>query len=126
MNLLQMESGVLPTKVLKEDKGDYIQALIDTRDNEDIEQYVKSAEVADKTDSVKQMADKWAIKPSLAEKLVDILIFMADKQQIRTEDIVSALGFPETTARRYLRQLTEFGYLETIGGNKNRSYSKKE
>ena len=145
MNLLQMESGVLPTKVLKEDKGDYIQALIDTRDNEDveiflncmarlhcdhlrkdIEQYVKSAEVADKTDSVKQMADKWAIKPSLAEKLVDILIFMADKQQIRTEDIVSALGFPETTARRYLRQLTEFGYLETLGGNKNRSYSKKE
>ena len=119
--------------------------MIDTRDNEDIEiflncmarlhcdhlrkdieQYVKSAEVADKTDSVKQMADKWAIKPSLAEKLVDILIFRADKQQIRTEDIVSALGFPETTARRYLRQLTEFGYLETLGGNKNRSYSKKK
>ena len=92
----------------------------------DIEQYVKSAEVADKTDSVKQMADKWAIKPSLAEKLVDILIFMADKQQIMTEDIVSAVGFPETTARRYLRQLAEFGYLETLGGNKNRSYSKKE
>ena len=145
MNLLQMEFGVLPTKVLKEDKGDYIQALIDTRDNEDIEiflncmarlhcdhlrkdieQYVKSAEVAEKVDSVKQIADKCAIKPSLSEKLVDILIFMADKQQIRTEDIVSALGFPETTARRYLRQLAEFGYLETLGGNKNRSYSKKE
>ena len=30
MNLLQMEYDVLPTKVLKEDKGEYIQALIDT------------------------------------------------------------------------------------------------
>ena len=25
---------------------------------------------------------------------------------------------------RYLRQLTEFGYLEAHGGNKNRTYSK--
>ena len=36
MNLLQWEFGVLPTKVLKEDKSEYIQALIDTRENEDI------------------------------------------------------------------------------------------
>lgn len=32
MNLLQMEYGALPTKVLKEDKAEYIQALIDTRE----------------------------------------------------------------------------------------------
>ena len=38
---------------------------------------------------------KWSIKPSLAEKLVD-----------------------------NLRQLTEFGYLDAHGGNKNRTYSK--
>lgn len=36
MNLLQMEFDVLPTKVLKEDKAEYIQALIDTREQEDI------------------------------------------------------------------------------------------
>lgn len=36
MNLLQMEYGLLPTKVLKEDKAEYIQALIDTRDKENI------------------------------------------------------------------------------------------
>ena len=27
-----------------------------------------------------------------------------------------------TTAKRYLRQLTEYGYLESLGGNRNRSY----
>lgn len=71
-----MEYDVLPTKVLKEDKGEYIQSLIDTRENEDIEiflncmtelhcthlkhdieQYVKSVEVVDKTDLTK----KWSI-----------------------------------------------------------------
>ena len=91
----------------------------------DIEQYVKSVEVVDKTDLTKKMVDKWSIKPSLAEKLVDILLFVADKNEIKTETIVSAFGFTETTAKRYLRQLTEFGYLDAHGGNKNRSYSKK-
>ena len=50
---------------------------------------------------------------------------MADKDEIRTEMIVGKLGFAETTAKRYLRQLTEFGYLEAHGGNKNRTYVKK-
>lgn len=40
MNLLQMEHGVLPTKVLKEDKAEYIQALIDTRESEDINVFI--------------------------------------------------------------------------------------
>ena len=68
---------------------------------------------------------KWSIKPSLAEKMVDILKFVADKDQITTEAIVSHFGFNPITAKRYLRQLTEFGYLESHGGNKNRRYSKK-
>lgn len=36
MNLLQMEYDLLPVKVLKEDKAEYIQALSDTREKEDI------------------------------------------------------------------------------------------
>lgn len=40
MNLLQMEFGVLPTKVLKQDKATYIQALIDTREQEDINLFI--------------------------------------------------------------------------------------
>ena len=72
-----------------------------------------------------EMVDKWSIKPSLAEKLVDILDFVVDKGEFTTEQIVSHFGFNATTAKRYLRQLTEFGYLEPHGGNKNRTYSKK-
>ena len=37
MHLLQMEFGVLPNKVLKQDKAEYIQALIDIRESENIE-----------------------------------------------------------------------------------------
>ena len=38
--------------------------------------------------------EKWSIKPSLAEKLVDILQFVADKEEIRTENIVAHFGLP--------------------------------
>lgn len=40
MNLLQMEFGVLPTKVLREDKGEYIQALVDAREEGRVEIFV--------------------------------------------------------------------------------------
>ncbi len=36
MNHIQFEFGLLPAKVLKEDRGDYINALIATRENEDL------------------------------------------------------------------------------------------
>lgn len=148
MNLLQMEFDVLPTKVLKEDKAEYIQALIDTREQEDIDifldcmtrlhcQHLKAdidhymsstaEKMVDKQATKQKMVDKWAVKPSLAEKLVDILEFVADKKEkFTTEQIVAHFGFNNTTTKRYLRQLTEFGYLEAHGGNKNRTYSKKK
>ena len=147
MNLLQMEYDVLPTKVLKEDKATYIQALIDTRENDDlnifidcmarlhlqhlkadIDQFVASTaqKMVDKPSLHQEMIDKWSIKPFLAAKLVDILAFMSDKEEITTEAIIQQFGFTATTAKRYLRQLTSFGYLEAYGGNKNRHYSRKQ
>ena len=64
-------------------------------------------------------------KQDLQKKMVDILDFVADKDEFTTEQIVNHFDFNATTAKRYLRQLTEFGYLEPHGGNKNRTYSKQ-
>ena len=146
MNLLQIEYGVLPTKVLREDEAEYIQALIDTRENEDIQifldcmtqlhckhlkwdidQFIKSMteEMVDKIDFAEEMVDKWSIKPTLAKKLADILIFADGKDEITTEIITKQFNLTQTTAKRYLRQLTQFGYIEAQGGNKNRTYKKK-
>ena len=147
MNLLQMEFGVLPTKVLKEDKAEYIQALIDTREEEDINIFLNTMaslhckhlkydidtfissvakEMVDKSDFVKEMVDKWSIKPNLADKLGDILAFLADKEETATENIIQEFSLTATTAKRYMRQLVEFGYVESHGANKNRTYSIKK
>jgi hypothetical protein len=80
--------GVLPVKVLKEGKAEYIQALVDTRERydiglfcrcmtelhcrhlqADIDQYERSTdeEVVDKSVLKQKKVDKWSIKPTLAE-----------------------------------------------------------
>lgn len=143
MNLLQFEYDVLPVKILSNEKAEYIQSLIDTREKEDIEifadylvqihcrhlesdinNYVKSIslDVADKTKIVCEMADKWLINPVLADKLADILVFVADKPVFSSKEIVSHFGFSETTVRRFLRKLLDLGYIKSQGGNRNRTY----
>lgn len=145
MNLLQMEFGVLPSKVAKEDKAEYIQALIDAREaddiniflncmtnlhckhlKKDIDQFVCSTleEMVNKREIKAEMMGKWSIKPSLADKLADILVYMVDKDELTTDAIVKKFGFTATTAKRYMRQLSEFGYLKATGGNRNRKYIK--
>ena len=81
--------------------------------------------MVDKQALRKKMVDKWSIKPTLAEKLADILAFVVDIDEFTTETIVRQFGFTATTAKRYLCQLTEYGYLEFLGGNRNRTYRLK-
>jgi len=105
----------LHTKHLREDIAKYQKSINSSKDK-----------LVDKQSLKQKMVDKWLIKPSLAEKLVDILVFMDDKNTVTTEQIVQQFAFTPTTAKRYLRQLSQFGYLESKGGNKNRSYQIKK
>lgn len=55
--------------------------------------------------------------------MVDILLFMVDKETVKTNDVVVQFRLTSTTAKRYMRQLVQFGYIASKGGNKNRSYA---
>ncbi len=79
--------------------------------------------MVDKKALIKDMVDKWPIKPLFAQEMADILLFMADKQEATTDDIICEFGFTATTAKRYMRQLIEYGYIIAYGGNRNCSYS---
>lgn len=45
---------------------------------------------------MQKMVDKWSIKPTLAQKLADILEFVADKEVFTTEDVVRHFSFTPT------------------------------
>ena len=68
MNLLQWEFGVLPSKVLKEDKAEYIQALIDTREREDISVFI---DCMTKLHCLHLQTDIGQFIQSTAEEMVD-------------------------------------------------------
>ena len=53
--------------------------------------------MVDKQEMKQKMVDKWSIKPSLAEKMVDIFGSVANKDENTTEIIVSYFGFTPTT-----------------------------
>lgn len=82
MNLLQMEFDVLPTKVLKEDKATYIQALIDTREKEDItifQNCMASLHIQHLKNNIDQyqgsVSEKMVDKQASKKKMVDKALF---------------------------------------------------
>ena len=131
MNLLQMEFGVLPTKVLIEDKASYIQALIDTREAEDItvfqncmaslhiqhiktdiDQYLNSAE--DTTQKNKTTTQK-----TLSSTQKAILDYLKDHPKATRQEVSEALGnITEDGIKYHFSRLQKMGYLKREGGRK--------
>ena len=106
--------------------AEYIQALIDSLEKDDDSIFI---DFMLNLHAKHLQRENEHFKVSMSEnneKMVDILHFMSDKSQITTEELVQHFGFTPTTAKRYLSQLTEFGYLEAMGGNKNRRYKLKK
>ena len=135
MNLLQMEYGVLPTKILKEDKAEYIQALIDTRETEDItifldcmaklhndhlkhdiEQYELS--ISDKVDRKGgQKTEKMDRKGG--QKTRDAIIsLISANQDITTTQMAESLGINRSAISKHLKLMQTKGIIRRVGPDK--------
>lgn len=133
MNLLQMEYGVLPTKILTEDKAEYIQALIDTREEENVELFIDSMSALhcrhiqhDIARYIESVGDKIGDKPKkslqIGDKKAAILAFIADNPGVKASVIADHIGLKASRTRDYLSEFVKEGRLSTEGANKNRTY----
>ncbi|MBR1727593.1 MAG: Fic family protein [Muribaculaceae bacterium] len=127
MNLLQKEFGVLPSKVLRSDKAEYIQALVDSREQDDATIFVNTmiklhAEhiqedinrfIASTSDKSKKTSDKRAI----------ILEYIARHGQCSAAEVASYISLSPQRTRHYLAELVTEGQLIAHGANRNRTYS---
>lgn len=144
MNLLQMEYDLLPVRVLKEDKADYIQALADTRENEDIriflecmmrlhiehlrsdiEQFLKSTEDGNSD------AGKETTQNNVAEELTErqsIILSMIGKRvaddvaqnvAVNTKYLSEKLNVNRKTIQRDVRYLLEKKLIRWVGSDKS-------
>lgn len=137
MNLLQMEFDVLPMKVTKEEKGEYIQALIDTRDKEDIsiflsamtrmqEQHLREEIMAfvgsmleggQKTEKVDRNDTKDDTK-ELSERQKVIVSLIQKDATITIDEMIQKTNVSSITIKRDLSVLQELNVIKREGGRK--------
>lgn len=131
MNLLQWEFGVLPTKVLKEDKATYIQALIDTREKEDIvifQNCMATLHARHLRDDINQYLStttgttqkgRNTTQKKLSTTQKAILDYLKEHPTATRQEVAEALGnISEDGIKYHFSRLQKKGYLKREGGRK--------
>lgn len=129
MNLLQMEFGVLPTKELKEDKAEYIQALIDTREEENIDIFLdcmaglhaqhlrKDIEnFKESVDPNVQKDDQKDVQKKLTDRQRSLIELIRNNRSITLEEMSKRLGVSSKTIQRDIDKLRKDGIIDRTGG----------
>ena len=128
MNMLQFELGLIPTKILKEDKEEYIKALVATRedDNLDIfrgfmtnmmEQNLKN-EITTYLESIedeesREKTQKGGEKPIKSrEKIVALL---TENGNLSAAALAEKIGISAKAVEKHLANLKADGIIERIG-----------
>lgn len=73
-----------------------------------------------------EIVDKLPIRDVVVDKLADIVVFLAGTTESNTTIISQLIGKGKSTTKNYLTLLINLGLVEPHGGNKNRTYSKKQ
>ena len=128
MNMLQFEFGLIPTKILKEDKEEYIKALVATRedDNLDIfrgfmtsmmEQNLQN-EITTYLDSIgveesREKTSKGGEKPTKSRD--KIIALLSGNGELSAAALAKKIGISAKAIEKHLANLKADGIIERIG-----------
>lgn len=142
MNMIQRQLGLIPSIVRKEDKGEYIQSLVDSRENDDstiaqdimlrhhianlnrrVLQYQENNTVNIRYDTVNDTVNtryntvNGTVK-GLKKSLQKVYSAILNNPEITHSEIMEALHISESTAKRATRDLKKLGYIAREGSDK--------
>ena len=133
MNMIQRQLGLVPSIVRKEDKGEYIQSLVDSRENDDstiAQDMLLRLHIANLNRRVLQyqegdglMNDNVGVnKNGVGVKLTNtqrkIYELIQANQSITHSEMAKALSVTSKTAERATKALRDFGLLGREGSDK--------
>lgn len=124
MNLLQMEHDVLPMKVMKQDKADYIQSLIDTREMDDINVFldcmaqIHIAHLQHDIATFEQSMQERVDKKGGQETSEAILKLISENPKITTMQMASHIGINRSAISKHIKRMQEEGKIIRIGSTK--------
>ena len=137
MNMIQRQLGLVPSIVRKDDKGEYIQSLVDSRENDDstiaqdmmlrhhinnlkrrVLQYQENDGVDIKNDGVNVGVNKNGVGVELTNTQRKIYELIQANQSITHSEMAKALSVTSKTAERATKALRDFGLLGREGSDK--------
>ena len=139
MNMIQRQLGLVRSIVRREDKEEYIQSLVDSRENEDSTitqdvmlrhhianlnrrtlQYQENDTVNLYSDTVNDTVNlKSDTVNELREGLKRIYIAIQNDPGITHSQLMEIFNISESTAKRATRDLKKLGYIKREGSDKN-------
>lgn len=134
MNHIQFEFGLIPAKVLKEDKGNYINALIETREEEDTavflefmkEEMIKTLS-ADIDAFLKSMGEDGENSRSTGKKKQKsrekILQLLKDHPNYSARKLAEVIGITPKAVEKHLAKLKSDGLIRRDGPDKGGSWT---
>ena len=133
MNHIQFELGLIPSKVLKEDKGDYINALIETRDADDMSIFLEfmTGEMIKTLSSgidafLRSMDDGGEKTRPIGEKKqksrAKILQLLKDHPNYSARKLAEIIGITPKAIEKHLAKLKAEGVIKREGPDKGGSW----
>ncbi|MBQ7195603.1 MAG: Fic family protein [Bacteroidales bacterium] len=126
MNHIQFEFGLIPSKVLKEDKEEYINALITTRDRDDItifrdfmtSEMIKtiSHDITNYIKSINGSREKGREKTGKSRE--KILALLRESPRMTTWQLADQIGISAKAVEKHLARLKAEGHLRRDGGDR--------
>lgn len=131
MNHLQYELGLVPVKIVKEDKAEYIQALVDSREQESLEpfrEFMMEEHVQNITKEIDEFKKSQADDPIKAasdpinqfDDPIKQRLYQAVEQDgtLNYAEYAIQIGVSEATVKRRLGELKKEGIIIRVGSNK--------
>ena len=131
MNMIQRQLSLIPSIVRKEDKGEYIQSLVDSRENEDstiAQDAMLRHHIEDLNRRTLQYQENDTVNlhpgtvndtvNELKESLKRIYIAIHKNPKITHSQLMELFNISESTAKRATRDLKKLGYIDREGSDK--------
>ena len=132
MNMLQFEFGLIPTKILKEDKENYIKALVATREDDNLDifrEYMSSMMEHNLQDEITAYLDSIGYKSGGEKTLKSrekIVALLAQDGKLSAAALAKQIGISAKAIEKHLAKLKADGIIERIGPAKGGYWKVKQ
>ena len=124
MNMLQFEFGLIPSKILKEDKEEYIKALVATREDDNLDIFrdfmssMMERNIENEITTYLNSIDPEESRKKTAKSREKIIALLSEDSKLSAAALAKKIGISAKAVEKHLSNLKAEGIIERIGAAK--------